>query len=320
MDDAGAARGDRHPVAVPPDAGVDVEVGLAQPRPVVVAPDAAAASRASGRAPRARPPRRPGCGPARPRRRRARPSPRHDISPAVTGSQGASSSSAATKSVPPLMTCSARSSPTSSYSQRNDDAGSGEPVEPTERSADRSWSRRGVQAGLLAGQQVARAGAEAGQPGVLRELPQPVGVGPEGAAVVQHRGRADGEGGEQRVPHDPAGRGVPAVAVVGAEVVVQPLLGQAHEERAGVPVDQPLGQAGGAGGEHHPQRRLGVERRPARARAPAWSPPASRRRSARRARPAARGPAPTRRPAPSGARRAARPRRCRRSRSLPPKR
>lgn len=39
----------------------------------------------------------------------AMPSPRHDICPAVTGSQGASHTSAAAKSVPPLMTCSAKS-------------------------------------------------------------------------------------------------------------------------------------------------------------------------------------------------------------------
>src|SRR3712207_8017334 len=39
-DDAGAALGDLHPVAVPPDAGPRLEVGLAVPGPVGVVPEA----------------------------------------------------------------------------------------------------------------------------------------------------------------------------------------------------------------------------------------------------------------------------------------
>lgn len=63
----------------------------------------------------------------------------------------------------------------------------------------------GVQAGLLASQQIAGAGAEAGQPVLTSQLPQPVGRRPQRAAVVQDCGGAGRQRRDLTVPHDPAG-------------------------------------------------------------------------------------------------------------------
>jgi hypothetical protein len=60
-------------------------------------------------------------------------------SPAVTGSSGELPMKPVATSVPPDSEPSSTSRFTASYTQWNADAGSGEPVEPIVRSADRSW-------------------------------------------------------------------------------------------------------------------------------------------------------------------------------------
>ncbi len=117
----------------------------------------------------------------------------------------------------------------------------------------------GRQAGLLAGQQVAGVGAELGEAVLGGELPEPVGGGVQGAAVVEDGGGAEQQAAQVDVPHDPAGRAVPEVAVALADVVLQTVLHQPDEQRADVAVHQALGKPGRAGGVDDPQGRLGVE-------------------------------------------------------------
>ena len=79
------------------------------------------------------------------------------------------------------------------------------------------------------------------------------------AAVVEHDRRADEQAGRDDVPHDPVGRGVPEHRAVGPGVEVQAEELVVLEQHAAVTVHDALGQAGGAGREQHPQRRVEVD-------------------------------------------------------------
>ena len=113
---------------------------------------------------------------------------------------------------------------------------------------------RGVQPGLGARLQVARADAQAGEPVLLGQLPEPVDRGVHGVAVVEDGGAAGQQPADHAVPHDPGGRGVGHAAVAGLRVVLQAAAGQRHEQDPAVAVHQPLGQPGRARGVDDPQR------------------------------------------------------------------
>ena len=82
---------------------------------------------------------------------------RQEISPSYTGSSGEPPTKPVHTSVPPDSDASSTRSPTASYTQRKPSGGSGAPVEPTPRSADRSASSRGTTPAL---RQASRNGAE----------------------------------------------------------------------------------------------------------------------------------------------------------------
>ena len=65
------------------------------------------------------------------------------ISPARTGSSGAAPTNPLATSVPPEVELTRTSAPNASAAHRKPSAGSGDPVEPSIRSAPRSWSRPG---------------------------------------------------------------------------------------------------------------------------------------------------------------------------------
>src|SRR5687767_4883146 len=85
------------------------------------------------------------------------PSARQAISPAYTGSTGAPPTKPVQTSVPPDSDWSWRVSPTLAYTQVKPSAGSGAPVEPTPRSADRSAMSLGTSPAL---RQASRNGAD----------------------------------------------------------------------------------------------------------------------------------------------------------------
>src|SRR5690348_12911328 len=82
---------------------------------------------------------------------------RQEISPSYTGSSGDPPTKPVHTSVPPDSEASSTCPPTASYTQRKPSAGSGAPVEPTPRNADRSASSRGTMPAL---RQAIRNGAE----------------------------------------------------------------------------------------------------------------------------------------------------------------
>ena len=69
-------------------------------------------------------------------------------------------------------------------------------------------------------------------------------------AVEQHEGGADGQPGNEQVPHHPAGGGEPEEAVAGAEIQMQAELLRVLDEDATMPVHDRLRQ---------PSRARGVE-------------------------------------------------------------
>ena len=113
----------------------------------------------------------------------------------------------------------------------------------------------GFDAQLGHGQQVLGAGAEDGDLVTGRQLPQDVRSRLRcRAAVVGAGGGTGQQGGDDQVPHHPVGGGVPQQAVPGAQIGVQAEDLEVLEQDPAVAVDDALGQAGGAGGEHDPQR------------------------------------------------------------------
>ena len=135
---------------------------------------------------------------------------------------------------------------------------------PTPAAASRSTRRRaaptgrrsspGRSAGLLAGAQVAGAGAEVGDPGARGEGELRVEAGIGGRAVVDHHRRPGQQRAGGEVPHDPGGRGVPEEPVAGADVEVQAQLLALLEHDPAVAVHDPLRQPGGARRVDDPQR------------------------------------------------------------------
>ena len=98
--------------------------------------------------------------------------------------------------------------------------------------------------------------------GLLGEPPLERDVGVAGVAVDQQDRRAEDEVRDERVPHHPRGRREPEHPVAAVDVEAEPEVLAVLEEDAAVPVDDRLRQPGRAGGEEHVQRvgeRDGVE-------------------------------------------------------------
>ncbi len=90
---------------------------------------------------------------------------------------------------------------------------------------------------------VAGAGAEGGDAGVLGELPQAVHRRPAGIAVVEHdRGRRQ-QAADEEVPHHPAGRREPEDAVARLRVDVQVLVLELLQQDPAVALHDRLRQA-----------------------------------------------------------------------------
>ena len=111
-----------------------------------------------------------------------------------------------------------------------------------------------LHAGLHAGGDVGRAGAEAGDLRALGEVPQHAHVRVAGAAVVEHDRGLGEQPGDEEVPHHPAGRGEPEDAVAGLRVDVQVELLEVLEQDPALAVDDRLRQPGGARRVQDPQR------------------------------------------------------------------
>src|SRR5690606_10224106 len=75
-----------------------------------------------------------------------------------------------------------------------------------------------LEAGFLQRGDVLRAGAEDADTFLFRVLPQALRAGVERRAVVEHHGGADGEAGDQPVPHHPAAGREVEDAVVAMQV------------------------------------------------------------------------------------------------------
>ena len=150
---------------------------------------------------------------------------------------------------------------------------------------------------LHARRDVRRARAERRHAGGLGEVPQHAEVGRARVAVVEDDRRRCEQHADQEVPHHPAGGGEPEEPVALLRVEVQVDLLEVLEQDPALAVDDRLGQPGGArscraptaGGRREPARRSAA-RRGRRA------PPATRcRRGSRSARPSRRSPARCRR-------------------------
>ncbi len=108
---------------------------------------------------------------------------------------------------------------------------------------------------------VAGAGAEDGDAGILGELPQPVHRRPAGVAVVEHdRGRRQ-QAADEEVPHHPAGRREPEDAVARLRVDVQVLVLELLQQDPAVALHDRLRQARRAGAVEDPQRVVERDRR-----------------------------------------------------------
>ena len=123
-----------------------------------------------------------------------------------------------TTSVPPLIDATWTCSPTWSRNHSDDAGGSDDPVIPTVRSADRSWSFRGVAPAFMHAQHIAGAGAEHRRPDAGGDLPQRVRPRSRRAAVVADDRRARPAARDLKVPHHPAGAGEPEEGVVAPDV------------------------------------------------------------------------------------------------------
>ena len=114
----------------------------------------------------------------------------------------------------------------------------------------RSVARRQVVPGpdtaLREARQVARAGAEDGDPLLVRHPPQRAVVRVRRRAVVEHQRGAAREAADQPVPHHPAAGGEVEQPVVPVQVRVQQVLLQVLEQRAAGAVHDALRRAGGA--------------------------------------------------------------------------
>src|SRR3974390_307936 len=106
--------------------------------------------------------------------------------PARTGSSGQGPTKPVHRSVPPEKEPSSRSLRTRSYTQPNASGGSGDPVEPMARNADRAASSPGAPPRLQGGPGVGPPAAQVAAAVPGGQPPQPVRAGVGGAAVVQH--------------------------------------------------------------------------------------------------------------------------------------
>ena len=108
---------------------------------------------------------------------------------------------------------------------------------------------------LLRERQVLGAGPEHRDALLGGQVPQDRGRR-EWRAVEQHHRRADGERGDQPVPHHPAARGEVEDPVVGSDIGMQRQLLQVLEQRAAGPVHHALGEPGRARGVHDAERMI----------------------------------------------------------------
>ena len=83
---------------------------------------------------------------------------------------------------------------------------------------------------------------------------QDLAAGSEGRTVVEQQRGAGGEARDQPVPHHPAAGGEVEQPVAGAHVAVQLVFLEVLQQHAAMAMDDALGHAGGAGGEHDEQR------------------------------------------------------------------
>src|SRR3954453_11425363 len=120
-----------------------------------------------------------------------------------------------------------------------------------ENRAERAQVMRapGLQPFFLHHRDVLRAGAEDGDPFLLRHVPEH-GAGRERRAVIQDDRRAHGQARHQPVPHHPAAGCEVENAVIAPEIGVQHQLLQMLQQRATGTMDHALREPGGTGGVH----------------------------------------------------------------------
>ena len=105
------------------------------------------------------------------------------------------------------------------------------------------------------------AGAEDGDVLGVDQIDQAGRFGMEGRAVVEHQGGAQGQAGNQPVPHHPAAGGVVEQSVVEPKVGMQAQLLDVLQQGAADAVDNALGHASGAAGIEDIQRLVEGHRR-----------------------------------------------------------
>ena len=121
------------------------------------------------------------------------------------------------------------------------------------RSAERSWVSPGRSPSFSASARYLALVPKTVTPLPLHQIPQH-GRRRQRRAVEQHDRGADGEAGDQPVPHHPPAGGEVEDPVVPGEVGVQHQLLEVLEQRAARAVDHALRQARGAGGVHDVER------------------------------------------------------------------
>ena len=124
----------------------------------------------------------------------------------------------------------------------------------------RARRRRRMHARLHAARDERRARAEARDPRLRREVPQPIERRRRRRTVVEHDRRRRQQHADEEVPHHPAGRRKPERAVGGVHVEVQVLVLELLEQDPAVALDDRLRQPGRAAGVQDPQRVVEVHR------------------------------------------------------------
>ena len=164
-------------------------------------------------------------------------------------------------SVPPdieeICTC----SPTASAIHANCSGASGEPVEPSVRTPDRSCCLPGVMPAFWHDSTQGAPTPNTATPWRSTSRPQDVEVGMARAAVVEDHRRAHQQAADQEVPHHPAGGGEPQEPVARAEVVVQRQRLEVLDDDPAVRLHDALGQPGRPRRVQHPQRVVEGHRR-----------------------------------------------------------
>ena len=248
-----AAVGDRDPVAVPPHPWVGREIGLPVPRTARVVPERhghrrhrlgddqltdGAADRLAAGVPRVE-----GHSQAR-RRQLARPH-RHDRRAAREGADDVGPAGCRVDANPAAHVI---GDPEISV------AGQRRARRPQRPQRGQVVITRRFHAGLGAAAQVRGAGAEQRDVMLGGQRPQRLPRRVARAAVVADDPGPGEQAGDEVVPHHPARRGVPEKRVLFAEIEAERHRLQVLQQNPARAVHDPLGPAGGARGEQHPQR------------------------------------------------------------------